>query len=163
MENWKKIKDFEVYEVSSLGRVRRAIAACGTKVGRILKARSYVHGGYPVVMLSQNNVQKGKLLHRLVAEAFIPNPKQLPEVNHKGLKTDCRSHKLEWRSKKGNTEDAVTRQLRGDGVSFRKDLNKWRARFYNVSGVRVHLGMFNTKQEAIAARTAALEALPRVL
>ena len=85
VERWLVVSDVPVYEVSNLGRVRRK------ENGRILNARSYNKGGYVLVCLSWVNKIYTKSLARLVAKAFIPNPNNFPEVNHKGPKTDCRA------------------------------------------------------------------------
>jgi len=87
-EEWKDILDYENYEVSNLGNVRNK------KTGRILK--SYDKGGYAVISLSKT---KGKLfqIHRLVCQAFIPNPENKPQVNHKdknGLNNNVSN--IEW-------------------------------------------------------------------
>lgn len=53
--------------------------------------------GYKVVLLNSKGTRKVLKVHRLVAQAFIPNPKNLPQVNHKnGDKTDNRTKNLEW-------------------------------------------------------------------
>ncbi len=79
MEYWKDIKGYEgYYQISNDGQVKNV------KTGRILK--QYINGkGYKSLTLSKNNKIEMKLVHRLVAEAFIPNPNNLPCVNHK----DC--------------------------------------------------------------------------
>ena len=87
-EEWKDILDYENYEVSNLGNVRNK------KTGRILK--SYNKGGYAVVGLSKIT---GKIfpVHRLVCQAFIPNPENKPQVNHKdknGLNNNVSN--IEW-------------------------------------------------------------------
>lgn len=68
-----KIKGYENYEVTTTGEV------INTKTGRVLKQQKD-KGGYMQVALGR---KKQFLVHRLVAEAFIPNPDNLPEVNHR--------------------------------------------------------------------------------
>ena len=75
-EIWKDIIGFEgIYEISNLGRIRRI------KTGRILSTRRS-DGWYITVTLYKDKKRYGKSLHRLVAETFVPNPYNLPEVNH---------------------------------------------------------------------------------
>ena len=98
-EIWKDISGFEgVYEISSYGRVR------SVKSGRILST-SKCGGcrGYISVCLSKNGKRYGKLVHRLVAEAFIENTDNLPEVNHKDEdKSNNRVDNLEFCDHKYN-------------------------------------------------------------
>lgn len=55
------------------------------------------HTGYKYIVVKVDGVQKFLLLHRVVAQAFIPNPEDLPEVNHKDLnKENCSASNLEW-------------------------------------------------------------------
>ena len=75
-EQWKPIKQYEAfYEISDKGRVR------SLRTGVMMKARSG-RDGYVRVPLTKDGKQKHKFLHRLLAIAFIPNPDNLPEVNH---------------------------------------------------------------------------------
>jgi hypothetical protein len=61
--------------------------------------------GYPVVGLTRNGVQRPHGVHRLLALAFIPNPENLPEVNHKdGVKTNNALDNLEWVTSKQNID-----------------------------------------------------------
>lgn len=77
------------YQISNDGRVRNAN-------GHVLKPRKS-DSGYLRVWLSTNGKPKCYPVHRLVATAFLPNPDNLPEVNHiNGVKTDNRMENLEW-------------------------------------------------------------------
>jgi len=77
-EEWRDIKGYEgLYQVSNLGRVR----SLRFKKVRILKP--WGSHGYKHIELCVNNSRFVTGVHRLVAEAFIPNPLNLPEVNHK--------------------------------------------------------------------------------
>lgn len=96
-EIWKDIIGFEgIYEISNLGRIRRI------KTGRILSTRRS-DGWYITVTLYKDKKRYGKSLHRLVSEAFISNPDNLPEVNHRDEdKTNNRVDNLEFCDHKYN-------------------------------------------------------------
>lgn len=80
-EIWREVKGFEKkYEVSNLGRVR-SLNWKRTGETRILKLGS--NGKYPTVFLCKSGRPMRFYVHRLVAEAFLQNPLNLPEVNHK--------------------------------------------------------------------------------
>jgi hypothetical protein len=102
-EEWRDVVGYEgEYEVSNLGRVRRLpktiVDSCrGGKRRRFSKAkiikRTISKTGYYTVALGKRNVK----LHRVIAEAFIPNPEGKETVNHiNGDKLDNRSCNLEW-------------------------------------------------------------------
>ena len=74
MEIWKKIPQCDIMSVSNYGRVRN------DKTGKIYK---FPTSGYCSIRVRDNNVQKKYYVHRLVAEAFIPNPNNYSIVNHK--------------------------------------------------------------------------------
>lgn len=81
-EEWRDIKDYEgLYRISNLGRVK-SLNYKGTGREGILKLFKNKYG-YLYVCLSKNGVHKYFRVHRLVAQAFIPNPNNLPQVNHK--------------------------------------------------------------------------------
>lgn len=106
-EIWKPIKGYEgLYEVSNFGRVRSLdmILPCvanGFKTTRVrhgvLRKFHTGHSGYQYVLLLNNKHKRNFRVHRLVAQAFIPNPQNLPEVNHKDEdKSNNRADNLEW-------------------------------------------------------------------
>lgn len=102
-EIWKDIEGYEgYYQVSNLGRVKSLDRkVTDNKCERIFKGiilrQDIVGSGYLSVMLSKDNKQKRFLVHRLVSETFIPNPCNLPEINHKSeVKTENYVENLEW-------------------------------------------------------------------
>ena len=97
MEEWKEVNNYEgLYWISNLGHVKNS-------KGKILKPTVQVNGYYKVNLI-KNKISKNHTIHRLVAEAFIPNPDKLPEVNHKDEnKLNNSVHNLEWCSHKYNS------------------------------------------------------------
>lgn len=93
-ENWKPVEGYENYEVSDFGRVKSSNC--------ILKLRKDKYG-YLRISLRKNRMLKTFTVHKLVATAFIPNPDNLSQVNHKNEdKTDNRVENLEWCTPKYN-------------------------------------------------------------
>jgi hypothetical protein len=99
MEIWKDIEGYEgFYQVSNKGRIRN-------RNGLIKKFRINP-SGYKLTFLYKNEY-KCFSIHRLVAKAFIPNPNNLPEVNHlNGIKIDNKNENLEWCTKSNNIKHA---------------------------------------------------------
>ena len=110
MENWKKIQGFEDYSVSDMGRVRRDTPGPGAQAGRILKGKINKEG-YELVLLSNKGKKTMFTIHRLVAKAFIPNLKNLPEVNHLNGKNDNSVKSLEWSTRSDNVQHAYDNGL----------------------------------------------------
>lgn len=95
-ESFRSIKDFPTYMISNHGRV------INNKTNRVLKSCIGKYG-YSQISLNKNNKGYSQYLHRLVAEAFIPNPENKPEVNHKdGNKLNNNDWNLEWSTRKDN-------------------------------------------------------------
>lgn len=164
METWKTVAGFTDYEVSDLGRVRRVVSANNNHTPKILRARNngMRKDGYLYVVLYNSGKRHNKAVHILVATAFVPNPKSLPEVNHLRKTTNNKAGFLEWRSLLGHRQDQVKRGQKGKGISYRKDLGKWQARYTNEQHRRVTLGFYTSAKEAQEERNTAVSALPRV-
>ncbi|CAM0027703.1 HNH endonuclease [Vibrio phage D529] len=102
----KRIKGFEDYAVSRCGRIY------SWKSKRWLK-QSTQSKGYNQVCLSVNNKQSMKLVHRLVAEAFIPNPLGLKEINHLDEnKSNNNLDNLEWCDRLTNANYSVAKHYK---------------------------------------------------
>lgn len=91
---WVDVNGYEgIYQISSKGLVARIVN--GKR--RLLKCSSTSNGKYKQAHLSKNNIVKGYLVHRLVAEHFIQNPNNYPCVNHKDENTENNDvSNLEW-------------------------------------------------------------------
>ena len=91
----KEISEFPGYYISDNGEV---YAQNYNHTGLFQKMTPYqTRYGYLVVTFHKNKQQFYKKVHRLVAEAFIPNPTHKPQINHKnGIKTDNQVENLEW-------------------------------------------------------------------
>lgn len=116
IETWKDIPKYEgLYQVSNMGRIKslkRKTLNGKCLYDKILNNRIN-HNGYLMIFLSKNKKIKGYRIHRLVAQAFIPNPDNLPQVNHIDKnKTNNRINNLEWCTAKYNTQHAIINKLR---------------------------------------------------
>ena len=101
-EIWRDIEGYEgLYQVSNFGRVKSLNyrRTCKEKLLKAYKDKE----GYLHVSLCKDGKTKTYSIHRLVAQEFIPNPYNLPQVNHKDEnKTNNRVYNLEWCSVKYN-------------------------------------------------------------
>lgn len=104
-EIWKPVVGYEkYYEVSNIGRVRsldrEMTSPTGKKFikkGRIRKQNINPKTGYYMLFLNGRDSKRCHSVHRLVAEAFLENPSNLPIVNHKNeIRADNRAENLEW-------------------------------------------------------------------
>jgi len=93
MEIFKDVKGYEgSYQVSNLGNIR------SLKCNKIRILKPILRkSGYYYVTLYQNKHERKAIIHRLIGAAFLPNPQNKPEINHKnGIKADNRLENLEW-------------------------------------------------------------------
>jgi hypothetical protein len=118
-EIWKDINKFEgIYQVSNFGRVK---SFKQFKDGLILSNKNS-NGGYLSLILSCKTHKLHTRIHRLVAQAFIPNPENKPEVNHRdGNKQNNHVDNLEWTTRAENSRHAIE-----SGLADFKGMN-----FYN--------------------------------
>lgn len=115
-EQWKVIEGFENYAVSDDGRVRRIVGGQTTLKGSLVR-------GYRRVNLCMNGKSYSRKIARLVAQAFIPNPLGLPEVNHKkNPKTNDHVSNLEWATRSQQIKHALDNGLyhRGSQLAHHK-------------------------------------------
>jgi hypothetical protein len=153
IERWKIIEGYSNYSVSTHGRVQN------DDTGKILAQRTSKYG-YKCIGLYKNNTQVMCFVHRLIATAFIANLKHKPFIDHidnnrinndiKNLRWSTNSENQMNKAKQSNNTSGVT------GVYFEKTCNKWRAQIY-LDGIRKHLGLFNTIEEATEARLKAVK------
>ena len=117
MEQWKAIDGYEgIYEVSDLGRIK-SLNYKRTRKEKILKPRKHTCGYLMVSLYKDGKVEQPKI-HRLVAEAFIPNPNNLDTVNHKDeVKTNNTVTNLEWMSIKDNNNYGTHNKRVGESLS----------------------------------------------
>lgn len=115
-EIWKDIKEYKgLYQVSNIGRVRRVehdyCSARGEKrhLAESIKKTTLKRNGYVAVALYNREKMQNVHVHRLVAEAFIPNPENKPYIDHiNGDKTDNRVENLRWCTQKENMNNVIT-------------------------------------------------------
>ena len=117
----KEIKGYEgLYFVDEKGRIYG-------KKGYALKQYDNGYGYLIIDLRDKNGVRKHKRVHRLVAEAFIPNPYNLPEINHKDEnKKNNSSDNLEWCTSSYNKKYGTGSMRRSNGMK-----RVWRDRRYN--------------------------------
>lgn len=145
IENWRDIKEYEgLYQVSNFGRVRSLDRYVnnrhknGNKLvkGKLLK-QVKLSGGYLGVTLCKNNVIKTHSVHRLVAQAFKPNPQNKKCVNHLNkIRTDNRAENLEWCTYKENNNWLDHNELVSKAKTNNKKVSK-PVEQYTLDGVFV--------------------------
>lgn len=148
LEEYKKVKDVDNYEVSNLGNVRNS------KTQRILK---YSVSGYGYLKINLNNKDKriSKYIHKLVAETFIDNPEMkqyVDHINNDKLNNDIKN--LRWVTKKENAQNSKLSSKNTSGIKgvfFNKERQNWKAAI-KIDGINIHLGYFKSIEDAKNAR-----------
>jgi hypothetical protein len=143
-EIWKTVTDFEgLYEVSSLGRVRKMMKDGNHLIRKLNEDRK----GYLWIYLSKDNKRKYYKIHRLVAAEFIGKSKQL--IHHINEdKKDNRPENLEYVSDRENSNHYRRRFGKYmTGVFRYKEGRKFYSRAF-INGVKTYLGAFDTEIEA---------------
>jgi hypothetical protein len=116
MEEWKTLENYPNYAVSTHGRVK------SLKRGRILKPSTKEKGYQQVVLYITGDLKYTRTIHRLVAESFIPNPENKPQVNHKDKNTSNNYVKnLEWATEGENQSHSHGKEYlltSADGKTF---------------------------------------------
>lgn len=160
-EQWKDIEGYEkCYQISNKGSVKslaRTSIRRGTPYNlpeRILKP-GINNPGYYYVSLRVNDTAKNHSIHRLVGDYFIPNPFNLPVINHiDGDKLNNNDWNLERTSHRENHCHGKTKIKSSSqyiGVHWDKNANKWRASI-RINGKSKNLGSFNIELEAYQCR-----------
>ena len=146
-EEYKTITDFENYEVSNLGNVRNI------KTKKLLKPR--IDSGYHRVHLYILGKISTKLVHRLVACTFLDNPEDKPCVDHKDnnrLNNNLSNLRFATRSENNQNSSISSNNTSGHkGVLFEPCSQTWQARI-TIDGLRINLGYYKNKDDAILAR-----------
>lgn len=154
---WKPVCGFNGdYEVSSDGIV-------WSNISHKIRKPYRINSGYLGITLYQNGVEKKKTVHSIVAEAFLEKQEGKNEVNHKNFnKFDNRVSNLEWVSHKENCKhaekkrrqcfkDRVCKNRAGERNIDITPYGKYRPHI-TLSGKNIYFGLFDTLDEAIAAR-----------
>lgn len=114
-EIWKDIEEYEgLYQISNLGRVKSFGKQTGfyTRKHELILKDNIDKDGYHLTTLIKKRTRQHLRIHRLVAEAFIPNPEDKPQVNHKdGNKDNNSVENLEWCTPSENVKHSYDKKL----------------------------------------------------
>lgn len=160
-EEWKLIVGYEdLYLVNNFGSIKCTDFMLTKRIG-INKHRSIFiskiisNFGYEHIWLCKDTIRKDTFVHRLVADHFIPNPDNLPYINHID-KNSLNNYveNLEWVTARENCchrSATIKKSSKYTGVSYSKQYNKWKAAIY-YKGKDIFLGKYTTEKAAHNAR-----------
>ena len=118
-EEWMDIEEFDGnYSISNFGRLKSKSRIIKHPMGTCVWKEKFLsqvknRKGYVEFQITYNGKHYSRKAHRLVANAFIPNPMGLPQVNHiNGIKTDNRVENLEWCTNRENSIHAINTELK---------------------------------------------------
>jgi hypothetical protein len=117
LEGYRQIKGFDTYYINREGEVIRYHNDRKTILNSRLNGNGYVRFS----MIDNEGRRVDRVQHRLLMEAFVPNPYNLPQINHiNGVKTDNRIENLEWCTARHNIKHMHAVVLNGEGTSSKK-------------------------------------------
>ena len=146
-EQWKQIDDFEYYYVSNLGNVKSTRRWSGTKFyerEHLIRLCANKKNGYVYASVCKDNKSYNLRVHKLVAQAFIPNPNNFNQINHiDGNKQNNCVDNLEWCNNSYNIRDMYKRAGKYDKDNYIikkymeiKSCNKV-AKIFNTTGENI--------------------------
>ena len=147
-EEYKVVEGFNNYAVSNLGNVKNI------KTGRILKSWDNTDG-YLILDFKIDGKRKSAKIHRLVAEAFIPNPENKECVDHiDRVRNNNNVNNLRWATK---SENSINKKMQSNnksghtGVSYCNRSKKWLVAI-RINKRNKHIGYYNNFDEAVEIR-----------
>ena len=140
-EIWKDVKGFEgIYQISNKGRLKSFKQHAK---GKILSNKNK-NGDYLSIVLCKGGKVRSTRIHRLVAEAFIPNPNGKPQINHKDSNRQNNNvGNLEWVTAKENSQHAIKANpgMVAGLIEYRKKFKPKRVAQTNLNGKLVYIYM----------------------
>ena len=162
-EIWKEHPYFNgMVQFSNLGRIKSFYRF---KEGKILNNRDIDCYGYARVVINHKKYK----FHRYIAELFVPNPENKPEINHKdGNKLNNRADNLEWTTRSENQKHAYKLGLQKPSEKQKQAVSKWnkenrikKVYQYNTNGELI--AIYNSQKEASEKLNVKTSTISRIL